>query len=697
MYFTDILPLIGSIITISLGTLIVLSDKKSNLNKIFFLITACITIWLFGTFMMFLNRDNTIGVIFWDKFIYIGVVFVPALLYHFGLELMKRKNNILLYLSYIISFIFLGISRTHYFMDGVYYYKWGVHTQAGIMHTAFLIYFFIIAIIWSYQIFFYYRSLKSEYLKQQLNYVIIASAIVLLIGPIAFIPAYGIEIYPFSHISAVIFVSILAYSIIKHRIMSVKFVIKDFSVFLASIFVVSILILLLKYLVSQYFIKLYFWNDFLIVLFAVALFPSLYKYFTTLANKYFFFSLYNPREITKKLNEKILSTLNLNELINHVFTALDTALHPKNVGLLKAEQKNNFLYLYTKNFKISNEININFDKKVINTYFKKNKPILTEEYINFNKDNINEELLSFLNKYEIDLLMPLNINNKLIGIISLGKKKSKELYSTIDLELIEIIAGLITSALENASLYEDIVEKNKSLNELIEMKSDFLRVVHNQLNSPLSLIQYSLEAGEQNEMPFNESLIIARKGLERIKNTLSDFWIAYDLEGGKLKMDIDIADIETVVRDAIDDRSKVQLKKDKKKIILNKPSFVLTPVKCDQDQVYHAITNLINNAIFYTREGTITISYKKISKDKKNYIKILISDTGVGINDDDKKRLFKKFSRGSKASLIRPEGSGLGLYVSKKIIEANGGELKLENSSIDNGSTFSFTLPLLNQ
>jgi signal transduction histidine kinase len=689
------LPLIGSIITISIGFIIVYSDKKSSLNKIFFLISACITIWLFGTFMMFLNRDNIEAVIFWDKFIYAGVVFVPALLYHFGLEIMKKRRDVILYINYIISFIFLALSRTSYFMDGVYYYRWGVHTQAKIMHTVFLIWFFMIVIVWAYRTFIYYRSLKSELLRQQLNYVILASAIVLIVGPIAFVPAYGIEIYPFSHMSAVLFISILAYSIIKHRFMSVKFVLKDSIVFIVSMITIGAIVFTLKYIIDYYFIKLFFWNDFLIILFAIALFPYLKRYFTTLANKYFFSSLYNPREITRKLNKKILSTLNLNELVNHVFTSLDLAFHPKNIGLLKTAKKNNFTFLYTKNFSISSENIITFSKNTLTKYLKTNKPIISEEYKNFAK-NPDKELIKFFDKFKIELLMPLTIKNKLIGVISLGVKSSNELYSNVDLELIELVAGIVTSALENASLYEDLIEKNKNLNELLEMKSDFLKVVHNQLNSPLSLIQYSLDAGEKNEIPFNESLVIARKGLERMNNTLSDFWIAYDVEGDKLKMNIDVVDIETLINEVIDDKSKIQSKKEGVKIIINKSNFVLAPVLCDQDQIYHAITNLINNSIYYTHKRTVTVSYKKITKNNKNYLKILLSDTGVGIDEEDKKRLFKKFSRGSKASLLRTNGSGLGLYVSKKIIEANGGELKLENSIINKGSVFSFTLPLLN-
>ena len=114
-------------------------------------------------------------------------------------------------------------------------------------------------------------------------------------------------------------------------------------------------------------------------------------------------------------------------------------------------------------------------------------------------------------------------------------------------------------------------------------------------------------------------------------------------------------------------------------------------VFCDPRQTTQALNNLLDNAIYYTKKGSITVSFEDIDED---FLKIYIKDTGSGIPKDEWKKIFEKFSRGKRAIEYRPGGSGLGLYISQKIVEAGGGELKLEKSELDKGSVFSVTIPM---
>ena len=115
-------------------------------------------------------------------------------------------------------------------------------------------------------------------------------------------------------------------------------------------------------------------------------------------------------------------------------------------------------------------------------------------------------------------------------------------------------------------------------------------------------------------------------------------------------------------------------------------------VQLDPQKMSIALSNLIDNAIKYNSEnGKVTISVEKIEKEP--YLKIKIEDTGVGIPPQEINKLFKKFYRGSNVIQLQPDGSGLGLYVTKNIIQRHGGQIGVE-SVIDRGSTFYFTLPL---
>ena len=130
----------------------------------------------------------------------------------------------------------------------------------------------------------------------------------------------------------------------------------------------------------------------------------------------------------------------------------------------------------------------------------------------------------------------------------------------------------------------------------------------------------------------------------------------------------------------------------KKKIFLKwvPPDKPLPKVKADADKIRQVITNLIDNSIKYTKKGGVIV---KAQKNKKNII-VTVSDTGVGIDPKDLPRLFQKFSRGKGMSLIHTEGTGLGLFVARLIVEAHHGRVWVESPGVGKGSRFYFTLPV---
>ena len=105
--FTTFLPLIGMFCVLALGILIYFKDRKSKLNSIFGLITISLSVILFGTFEMFLSQTEDEAIL-WDRFIYIGAVFLPALMYHFSIVFSKKKEE----LEYMIKLLTLAITHT---------------------------------------------------------------------------------------------------------------------------------------------------------------------------------------------------------------------------------------------------------------------------------------------------------------------------------------------------------------------------------------------------------------------------------------------------------------------------------------------------------------------------------------------------------------------------------------------------------
>lgn len=239
---------------------------------------------------------------------------------------------------------------------------------------------------------------------------------------------------------------------------------------------------------------------------------------------------------------------------------------------------------------------------------------------------------------------------------------------------------------------KDIQEKSRYLQELLNIKSDFLRVVNHQLNTPISVVMGAFSMMDEKIWDEGKSMEAIRSGFERITQIVQGFLDAYELEGEKMEMKPDKTDITAIVEKLIPEKQKMPLAIQRKLTIsIDKPLFKIPTVWCDGKKITHVISNLLDNAIYYTEQGGVTVGYELVSG---KYFKINVTDTGAGISAEDKKILFQKFSRGRGASSLRPDGSGLELYISKKIVEGNNGEMTCASKSGSKGSTFSFTVPI---
>ncbi len=189
---------------------------------------------------MLFNATNEIDQLYWDRFIYIGVVFIPVFLYHFGLIYCEVKNqDKLLIFGYISAFIFLPLTQlSDNFVSGLYHYSWGVHSIAGIYHHIFLFYFFFYFAVFFTNLINRYKH-TTGILKTQIKYFLIGEGILDFIGPLAFLPAYGIPIYPVIFLSAIPFAGILAYAIIKYKALNFQTIATEIGVSFLNVLTVG--------------------------------------------------------------------------------------------------------------------------------------------------------------------------------------------------------------------------------------------------------------------------------------------------------------------------------------------------------------------------------------------------------------------------------------------------------------------------
>ena len=152
--------LVSGLFMIGLGVFVFLKNPKQKSNLIFLIFCIAVAWWLLSTFMMYKAKTES-EAIFWDRIVYVGVVFIPILMYHFGLIFTdtEKKNKKKLYFGYFGAFILLVLSRTDYFVNDLYKFNWGVHTQAKLFHHFFLVFFIVYVFLFLLEI---YRFLKKE-------------------------------------------------------------------------------------------------------------------------------------------------------------------------------------------------------------------------------------------------------------------------------------------------------------------------------------------------------------------------------------------------------------------------------------------------------------------------------------------------------------------------------------------------------
>lgn len=228
---------------------------------------------------------------------------------------------------------------------------------------------------------------------------------------------------------------------------------------------------------------------------------------------------------------------------------------------------------------------------------------------------------------------------------------------------------------------------------LIKTKSDFVTVASHQLKTPLTHINWGLEAlsgdptlNESSKEIVGESLKASRLLSEIVENLLNTSRI----EEGRFGYKFETADIAGFLNQVLG-QAMSQADRAGIRLYLEKPAATLPKVFIDPQRLALAVANLLDNGIRYNvKNGEVIVRAAAVPG--RPFIEITVSDTGIGVPPEETQKLFTKFFRADNVIKFQTEGTGLGLYIAKNIIEAHGGEIRVE-SELNRGTIFYFTLP----
>jgi signal transduction histidine kinase len=510
--------------------------------------------------------------------------------------------------------------------------------------------------------------------------------------------------------ATLIFVASTAYAIVRHSLFDLRAVVARSFTYALTIVTIGILYgflafgLIGRYLFAQSINQITFNQQLVNTALAVLLaftFQPLRRFFQKVTDKIFYKDKYDPQSLLNDISLILASEIEIDELAGKVCKKIVDRMHLQNARTVVLD-KGKVIFESKELSKIINADEHGLLKKLGNTML----------YVDQLERGDKSNLLKTLNA---SVSIPLKTSNQFIGYLILGQKKSGDIFNQSDLDTIKIIAGEFSIGLENAIAFSEIQMFNKTLQQKIQIataslrsaneqlkqldtaKDEFISLAGHQLRTPLTTVKgyvSMLSDGDFGNLTKEQksSIDLALDGSNRMARLIDDLLNVSRMEAGKFFIDSKMVDLTKVVPEEIE-LLKTLAESKNVRIKYTAPKSSIPKIMLDDDKTRQVIMNITENAIQYSpaKGGLVEVSLQK----DKNKVVFKVKDNGIGVPKDQQAKLFTKMFRASNAKETRPDGTGLGLFLVKRVVEDQGGQVIFE-SKPGHGSTFGFIIPIHN-
>ena len=688
-------------------------------NKFFIFAAGFVILWAIGTLGLIAGNNDLLARISLQLFL-TAPMYTVLFLSLFGATFPDHKGKTFTFINsafiavtvpYSIFLILfptllvpeISISATHNTMvvDPFYY---GMYTL-----------YFILGFSVTFSQFIVRMPRYSGHQRQQMAYVLAGTMLAATFSLITnlMLPFAGtsdfIWLGPAWTLFYVITVSI---SIVKHQLFDIKLAAVRSTAYILALCVLAFIYYFLAYVVSVTLfhsettvaVSISPVNIFLALLLAF-MFQPIKKFFDRLTDSIFYRDKYNSEEFFAKLSILLTSTTDVRGLLERASREI--------AATFKAEQVFFLLYYHngtphhmsagtTGHARVPM-----YDAKMLDAYMETNTShIFLTDTLPL-ESNVRRMLVS----HRIELVMTLWHNGQIVGHVFLGDHRSGR-YTKRDLKVLSTISNELVIAIQNAlSLHEikeinatlqqriDVATKelrssNAQLRHLDEVKDEFMSMASHQLRTPLTSIKGYLSMVLEEDMgkitPQQRTVLNeAFNSSERMVRLIADFLNVSRLQTGKFVIEKNPVNLVDVVKSEVSSLQMMATSHDMKLDYITKETDVTLMI--DEAKVRQVIMNFVDNAIYYSRaNSTIKVTLEVEGKE----VAVRVIDTGIGVPAEEQQMLFNKFFRAKNARQQRPDGTGVGLYLARKVITAHGGKM-IFTSAEGQGSTFGFRLPIV--
>lgn len=687
-----------------LGLIVFLNNPHARSNRIFFCFTVSVVLWM--TANIFANLAGTPdAALFWVRATLIGGALIPYFFLVFSLNFPTRFRSLrwVEFVALLPALLFVVLSPTS--LNVVSSSPHGETITPGPLYTALAVYFPIYTIL---ALLLLRKSFNQSYgkVKEQIRYIFVGIAFSFVPGFIlnGFLPLIGIgEVASVGSAVTLIFVAFVSFAMLRHQLLDIRLVVARSVAYVLLLITLASLYVGSAYAVSNIFFgttEITLVQQVVYVSLAIVLaftFQPLRRFFERLTDRIFYRDRYDSQEVLDIVGKVLASEIILERLLDKTLDVI--------CQNLRVESGEFIIFDNGRVYKKA-EFGPSTKKTPTRKELKKlHYPILVAD------DLTGGQRKQILDKYGWRASLTLRTKDQFVGCLMLGNKLSGDIYSSPDLRLLEILSNEIAVAVVNAKSYEKIAQfnitlqqkvdeathslrtVNRNLKALDKAKDEFISMASHQLRTPLTAVKgylSMLDEGDAGKVTKDQQEFIsyAYSSAERMVRLITDLLNVSRLSAGRFVIEAKPTDLVVVVQDEM---RQLQGNAESKglALIFKKPKKPVPRVNIDEDKTRQVIMNFIDNAIYYTEKGSVTVTLEA----DKQAVRLRVTDTGIGVPSEARKKLFTKFYRADNAQQVRPDGTGLGLYLAKRVIEDQGGTIIFESEE-GQGSTFGFSMPL---
>lgn len=602
----------------------------------------------------------------------------------------------------IAPIIFSAIGFTNLSISSVTLAESGFSTEVGALYniqTLFLVAYLIAGLV------VIFKRIKTTQGRERdaLRLVFLAILIPIIVNFITNVLLVSVaEVQFLAPLSLTAMSFLIGYAIAKHRLFDIKLVIIRALGYILSLATVALIYSLVIFgIVAQLFdvevLSMQLQALYIAIALMLALtFAPLKRFFDRITKSVFYQDAYETKVVIDDLNSNLVQSYDLRRMISRSSKIIKSAIKVENLGIVLKQPD-----------EIRQMGNLSDMAGIYDAFIQhRSKMVVFDEL-----DADNSSLLDLSRKLDCGIAAKLETQGETVGVIFVGLKSDGRSFTNQDVELIRIVSDELAIAIQNALRFEEIqnfniklkkeVEEataqlrvtNQKLRKLDEIKDEFVSMASHQLRTPLTSVKGYIsmvlegDVGKISQQQ-RELLEQAFSSTQRMVYLIGDFLNVSRLQTGKFVIEWKVSNLAEIVGQEI-----AQLQETAKRreidLVFNRPQD-FPSMYIDETKIHQVIMNFIDNALFYTRAGG-KVEVSLIVKTDGIYF--TVKDNGIGVPEAERHKLFTKFFRAENAKKARPDGTGVGLFMAKKVVTALGGSIIFE-SKVGKGSTFGFILPL---